>query len=303
MGRLARTASITCKSGNSLTEMIIFDHSSATGRRIWRWIWLLAALLAGSASAAADLEADADSVWLGGLRAAYFGDRPIVESDDVIELEAPERAEDSAVVPIRIKAKVAQTEARFIKTITLFIDMNPGQLAGQFHFTPNSGRADLALRIRVNAYGPVRAIAETSDGELFMSRRFVKASGGCSAAIGTDIETARRRLGKMKFRVDEPVLFGEPLAVQLRVSHPNVTGLQMDQLTRMYAPSHYVKQVRVSFAGKPVFSADTGFSLSENPSFGFYFVPDGAGELQAEVVDTQGLRFADVYTLPSGGQR
>lgn len=278
--------------------VIILDHPLETVKRAWPWIWLLAALLACSANAAAD---DADSVWLGGLRAAYFGDRPIVESDDVIELEAPERAEDSALVPIRIKAKLPQTEARFIRTITLLIDMNPGQLAGQFHFTPKSGRADLALRIRVNAYGPVRAIAETSDGELFMSRRFVKASGGCSAAIGTDLETARRRLGKMKFRVDEPVVYGQPLAVQLRVSHPNVTGMQMDQLTRMYAPSHYVKQVKVSFAGEPVFSAETGFSLSENPSIGFYFVPEAAGELQAEVVDTQGLRFTDGYTLPSGG--
>ena len=152
------------------------DRPLTTRRCVWPWIWLLGALLAGSAASAAD--GGEESVWLGGLRAAYFGERPIVESDDVIELEAPERAEDSAVVPIRIKAKVPQTEARFIKTITLFIDMNPGQLAGKFHFTPNSGRADLALRIRVNAYGPVRAIAETSDGRLFMSRRFVKASGG-----------------------------------------------------------------------------------------------------------------------------
>jgi sulfur-oxidizing protein SoxY len=271
------------------------------GKRAWSWIWLLAALLHGAGTALAD--SGADSVWLGGLRATYFGERPIVESDDVIELEAPERAENSAVVPIRINAKLVQTEARYIKTITLFIDMNPGPLAGRFHFTPKSGRADLALRIRVNAYGPVRAIAETNDGQLFMSRRFVKASGGCSAAIGTDIETARRRLGKMKLRIDEPVVYDRPTAVQLRVSHPNVTGLQMDQLTRMYAPAHYVTEVRVSYGGEPVFSADTGFSLSENPSFGFYFVPDAAADLRAEVVDTEGLHFTALYPLTAGEQR
>ena len=168
--------------------------------------WPLLAILTLSGAAAADSEED--SVWLGGLRAAYFGDRPIVQSDDVIELEAPERAENSAVVPIRIKAGIPQTDERFIKTITLIIDMNPGQLAGRFHFTPENGRADLGLRVRVNAYGPVRAIAETNDGKLFMSRRFVKASGGCSAAIGTDIEAAKRRLGKMKFKTDKPVLPG-----------------------------------------------------------------------------------------------
>jgi len=260
--------------------------------------WLLLAILTLSGAAAADSEED--SVWLGGLRAAYFGERPIVQSDDVIELEAPERAENSAVVPIRIKAGIPQTDERFIKTITLIIDMNPGQLAGRFHFTPENGRADLGLRVRVNAYGPVRAIAETNDGKLFMSRRFVKASGGCSAAIGTDIEAAKRRLGKMKFKTDKPVVPGEPLAVQLRVSHPNLTGLQMDQITQLYATAHYVEKVTVRFDGQAVFSAETGFSLSENPSFRFYFVPDSAGELRAEVIDTEGLRFTGQHAVISG---
>ncbi len=261
----------------------------------WPRYWLLAAILAISGTALADT--GEDSAWLGGLRAAYFGDRPIVESEDVIELEAPVRAEDAAVVPIRIKARIPQTEERYIKTITLIIDANPGQLAGRFHFTPKNGRADLGLRVRVNAYGPVRAIAETNDGKLFMSRRFVKASGGCSAAVGTDIEAAKRRMGKMKFKTDKPVFAGEPLAVQLRVSHPNLTGLQMDQITHLYSTAHYVEKVAVSFEGQPVFSAETGFSLSENPSFRFYFIPDVAGELHAEVTDTEGLRFTGQYAV------
>ncbi|MDH3526509.1 MAG: quinoprotein dehydrogenase-associated SoxYZ-like carrier [Gammaproteobacteria bacterium] len=276
-------------------------YSLSNNTRGWPRVWLLMAILAVSGSAVADT--DEDSLWLGGLRAAYFGERPIVQSDDVIELEAPIRAEDSAVVPIRIKAKIPQTDERYIKTITLIIDMNPGQLAGRFNFTPKNGRADLGLRIRVNAYGPVRAIAETNDGKLYMSRRFVKASGGCSAAVGTDIEAAKRRLGKMKFKTDKSVLPGEPLAVQLRVSHPNLTGLQMDQITHLYTMAHYVEKVKITFEGQPVFSAETGFSMSENPSFRFNFVPDGAGELHAEVIDTEGLRFTGQYSVVPGEQR
>jgi sulfur-oxidizing protein SoxY len=266
--------------------------------RRWQCLGLLMATVMVCGPAVAGSEED--SVWSGGLRAAYFGERPIVQSDDVIELETPERAENAAVVPIRIKAKIPQTDERFIKTITLIIDMNPGQLAGRFHFTPKNGRADLGLRVRVNAYSPVRAIAETNDGKLFMSRRFVKASGGCSAPAGADIEAAKRRLGKMKFKTDEPVSPGEPLAVQLRVSHPNLTGLQMDQLTRLYAPAHYVEKVSIHFEDQPVLFAETGFSLSENPSLRFHFVPDGAGELHAEVVDTEGLRFTARHALVTG---
>ena len=127
-----------------------------------------------------------DMVWSGGLRHAYFGDRPITQSDDLIVLDAPNRAENAAIVPVSITAQIPQTDKRYIKTIYLIIDKNPGPLVGKFHFTPESGRADLAFRVRVNAYSPIRAIAETNDGELTMSRRFIKAMGGCSAPAGSD---------------------------------------------------------------------------------------------------------------------
>src|SRR5690606_2919187 len=110
----------------------------------------------------------------------------------------------------------------YIRTITLLIDKNPDPLGGVFHFTPQSGRADLGLRVRVNEYSAIRAIAETNDGTLHMAQRFVKASGGCSAPVGTDLDTARARLGQMRFRTLEAGGADEPQLVQLMISHPNV---------------------------------------------------------------------------------
>ena len=124
-------------------------------------------------------KAKEDKFWDTELKEALYGDRTLTESDDVIELTTPPRAEDPAVVPISIASKMPQSEDKYIKSITLIIDRNPVPFSARFTFGPKSGRTDLAMRIRVNAYTPVRAIAETSDGELHMSRRFVKASGGC----------------------------------------------------------------------------------------------------------------------------
>lgn len=241
--------------------------------------------------------AEEDMVWSGGLRHAYFGDRPIVQSDELIVLDAPKRAEDAAIVPISITALMPQTDERYIKTIYLFVDKNPGPLAGQFHFTPRSGRADLAFRVRVNAYSPIRAIAETNDGELFMSRRFIKATGGCSAPAGSDLDAAMARLGKIKLKTDNDLQIAEPTAVQLMISHPNLSGMQMDQLTRMYAPAQFIRHVKVSFEGEEVFSAETGFGISENPSFRFYFVPEREGKLTAEISDTKDLQFSQTLQI------
>ncbi len=236
-----------------------------------------------------------DDAWEAGLRAYFFDTRPVAESEEAIVLQAPIRAEDGAIVPIKINATFPQTEGRYIRTITLVIDKNPVPLVGKFHFTSRSGRADLALRVRVNEYSPVRAIAETNDGVLTMSTRFVKASGGCSAPVGTDLEEAMARLGKMRFKTKGVKQLGKPLQTQLGISHPNVTGMQMDQLTRLYAPAHFVKQVSVSFDGQQVFSAETDISVSENPNFRFYFVPQKAGLLRADVLDSNGMSFHKTF--------
>ncbi|MDH3280084.1 MAG: quinoprotein dehydrogenase-associated SoxYZ-like carrier [Gammaproteobacteria bacterium] len=265
----------------------------ATHGRPRRWLLGVAVFAAASSALGApQISPAVDAVWENSLRAHYFQARPIIESDEVIELDAPPRAEDAALVPLRIKAHIPQTSERYIKTISLVIDKNPGPLAGRFHFTPRSGRADLALRVRVNEYTPIRAIAETNDGQLYMTRRFVKASGGCSAPGGADLAAAMSRLGKMKLKLQEDAALGEPQATQLGISHPNLTGMQMDQLSRMYTPAHFVKSLKVTFNGTPVFSAETDISVSENPNFRFYFVPAEPGTLAAEVEDSKGMKFS-----------
>jgi sulfur-oxidizing protein SoxY len=265
------------------------------------------AFLAGDATATT---AEEDMVWTGGLREAHFGDREIL-SDGLILLEAPKRAENAAIVPISVSAGIPQTEDRYIRTIWLFVDKNPGPLVGKFHFTPASGRADLALRLRIDTYSPVRAIAETNDGALHMSRSFVKASGGCSAPASSDPDAARVQLGKMKFLVRPEagpenateVEEGAPTIAQLMIRHPNRSGLQMDQITRLYAPAEFVKEVKVRFEGKQIFHAETSFAVSENPSFRFYFAPQSEGQVAVDVIDTEGRHFSETYDVsPVSGE-
>lgn len=252
-------------------------------------------VLASSVAAAANKEA----VWPA-LKEAYFGDRTIIESSDVIELDAPARAANAAAVPISITAKFPQSTQRYIRTLYLFVDNNPGPLAGKFHFEPRSSRADLVLRIRIQEYTLVRAIAETNDGKLHMSSRFVKASGGCSAPVSGDLDAAMAQLGRMKFRIPATPNAEKSTLAQLLVRHPNISGLQMDQISHLYIPAHFVRQVAVSVDGEPVFSAETGIGISENPSFRFYFVPSSGGELKAEVTDSNGLSFTHVQQISAG---
>lgn len=235
------------------------------------------------------------------IRQSLFADRAISEqAGAVIEFDAPERAEDAATVPIAIRTKSAQNGESYIKRVFLVIDKNPSPVGVIFTFTPESGRADLETRVRIEEYTHVRAIAEMNDGRLFMATRYVKASGGCSAPAGKDQEAALARLGKMRLRVDDAVAMGKPNLAQLMISHPNNSGLAMDQLTRLYVPPHFVRKIDVTYGGRPIMSAEVDFTISENPNFRFYFVPRGEGELKAQIVDTNDLKFESSISIKPG---
>ncbi|MGR8933657.1 MAG: quinoprotein dehydrogenase-associated SoxYZ-like carrier [Gammaproteobacteria bacterium] len=245
---------------------------------------------------AADAEQD-ETVWNTALREQFFPGKKLQQGESVISLDAPYRAEDPALVPIKVSAGFEQTEQRYIKRLALFVDKNPVPFVGEFEFTPVSGKADIALRVRINTYSYVRAVAELNDGSMYMTKRFVKASGGCSAPLGADLDAAMQRLGKMKFRLDEGVKLNEPALVQLLISHPNVTGMQMDQVSRLVKPAHFVKQVKVFFNDQPVLIAKTDIAVSADPNFRFYFVPEQAGELRAEITDSEGKSFTASFPL------
>ena len=232
------------------------------------------------------IAAQDESAWNTKLKNQYFSGKTIQESDDILVLETPYRAEDPALVPIKIISKIPQTKKKYIKKITIFVDKNPYPFVGEFELTPETGKADLAMRVRVNTYSYIRVIAEMNDGQLFMTKQFVKASGGCSAPIGADLDAAMKRLGKMKFKMAKDLTMGKPVLAQLLISHPNITGMQMDQVTRFVKKSHFMDKLTITFNNKPVLTAKTDIAISADPNFRFYFIPQSKGVLKATFSDT-----------------
>ena len=267
----------------------------------WRFLGVILILWLAAPGAARGEDANsANSVVWKKLHASIFGGAPIEAAGNVVTLDTPKRAEDAAIVPIAIRSQFPQAREHYIETIWLIIDNNPSPIAAVFHFTLESGRADLETRIRIENYTHVRAVALTNDGKLYMAVNYVKASGGCSAPAGKDALAAKANLGKIRIRVDDAAPSARPVLAQLMISHPNDSGLAMDQVTRTYALPHFIRTVEVRYEGKPVISAEVDFSISENPNFRFYFTPGDGGQLEAKVVDNQDLEFTTAVRLHAG---
>ncbi len=257
---------------------------------------VLLLLLTAFPAAAEMSEAERAARWTD-LAHALFGNRPIAEAGDTLRIDAPDRAEDAAIVPIALH--VAEPLAKDVRALYLVIDNNPSPLAAVFHFGALADRSAVATRVRVDDYTYLHAVAETADGKLYLARRFIKAAGGCSAPAGTDAALAMARLGKMKLSVAPPAEPGRAIGVRLLISHPNSSGLQMDQLTRNYIPADFIQKIRITDGGVQVLTVDSDIALSEDPSIRFGLVPHASGDIKVEVEDSQQRHFMQDWPLPA----
>ena len=246
-----------------------------------------AALIACGAGTLAAEEAT-DDPWPGLVRDAFNG-RAIEDGGSILTLDLPYRAEDAAIVPLAVHTTLPAGDPRRIKAITIVIDRNPAPVAATFTLGPHAGTSSISTRVRVDSYTNVHAVAELSDGKLYGVAAYVKASGGCSAPAAKNADEAQANVGRMKFRQFAPA--GEAQAggmreAQIMIRHPNNSGLQMDQVTRLYVPAYFVRELRVWQGDDLVLSMDGGISISEDPSIRFSYVPNGAKAFRAEAVDT-----------------
>jgi sulfur-oxidizing protein SoxY len=254
-----------------------------------RLLWSVIVLVTAPAMAHAESGMVDDGPSWQGIRGEMFGERPISDGAAVMHLDAPERAEDAAIVPISIR--LSDGFASGVKKLSIVIDENPSPIAATFTYGKAAGEGErmMATRIRVDRYTFVRAIAETEDGKLYMTRAFIKASGGCSAPASRDIEEAQKSLGKMRIKT---AVSGKPALAEVAIRHPNVSGLAIDQLSGGYPPARFISKLTVSDEDKLVFSVEGGISISEDPHFRFTYGGNEEDVINVSAEDSIGTHFS-----------
>lgn len=228
------------------------------------------------------------------LQEAIFGDRKVHDGGGVIELDAPPRALDAALVPIGLRL----TGDEPVKAVYLVIDSNPSPLAARISFGPKADPRSMKLRVRVNEYTLMHAIAETQNGKLYLTEKFVKAAGGCSAPAGSDDKEALKDIGRMKLRLLGDFAAGQPIQAQLMIRHPNFNGMQMNQITRYYTPARFIKSTEVTFEGSKVFRLESDISISTDPVIIFGFVPHAKGRLRVVIRDSEDATIDHSFDVP-----
>jgi sulfur-oxidizing protein SoxY len=228
------------------------------------------------------------------LQESIFPHRLVLDSGGIITVDAPPRALDAALVPVELH--IAGNKP--VKGVYLIIDDNPAPMAAHFVFGPKADPRDLKLRVRVNAYTNIHAIAETQDGQLHAATKFVKAAGGCSAPAGSDDAAALADMGRMKLRLLGDFNVGKPMQAQLMIRHPNFNGMQMNQITRYFTPARFIRTIDATYDGGQVFHLDADISLSTDPVITFGFVPHAKGQMKVVAQDSSNTTFDHSFDVP-----
>lgn len=254
-------------------------------------LFAAAIVLAAPASASQSWPAIKDQLYAG---------KTIQDGSKLIKLDAPDRPEDQMNVPIGVDANLP--DGKLIKTVTIIVDENPTPVAAKFNFEQSRKQAGIAAKFRFDKVTGVRAIVETTDGDLYMAERHVRFTGGqsaCSAPPNGTPEEIAAKMGKMQLAAVGPraVASNEAQRVKYSIGHPNNTGMVLDQITLYFIPLNLMERVEFKQSGKTVMSFEGSMSLSQDPNFEFDFLTDGSGELAVSANDTAGGAWSQVLPL------
>jgi sulfur-oxidizing protein SoxY len=97
-----------------------------------------------------------------------------------VSLDMPLVAEDGRIVPVIIESDLPMTPERYVKSIHLIVDHNPDAHLAAFHLSPAIGSVSMSTRIKMKRTTWVRALARTSDDEIWAAYSRVQVTlNGC----------------------------------------------------------------------------------------------------------------------------
>ena len=231
------------------------------------------------------------------VREELYGARTLNDGADVIAIDAPYRTYDDARTDLA--AKIVAPRGLTLGKVTVVLDENPMPVSAVFSFDEPQSAFYFDVTMRVNGPTPVHVIAETTDGQLWVAETFVKTSGqgACAAPPGTDPVEALASLGQMQIGIEGTVSDWGSLKpgalsmlqrrLDLDISHPSHSGMQMDQISLLFIPMRYVETVEVDLNGGGYVDLTGSISLSENPRVALS-VPRETQSVDVTMTDTDG---------------
>lgn len=98
-----------------------------------------------------------------------------------VKIDAPEIAENGNTVPVTVAVDSPMSPTDYVRAIHVIADRNPLPGVASFALSPDNGRAEVQLRMRMAESQNLIVVAEMNDGSAWIATRDVRVTiGGCS---------------------------------------------------------------------------------------------------------------------------
>ena len=115
--------------------------------------------------------------WEDFMKEAIKGATP---TEGKVKVDLPEIAENGNTVPYKVHIESPMTDADHVAALHVYATGNPGPQIISAKFTPMSGKAYVKSRMRLAKTQEVVAVAQMSDGKVYMGKTTVEVTiGGC----------------------------------------------------------------------------------------------------------------------------
>ena len=262
------------------------------------------------------LTSAAAGLWMGRAwalspRTRFLGDDPAhlspLEREHLLSVRLPAKTRNGHKVPIVVEMSHPMTRGHQVTSLEVVNDTDPIPSKGIFHFTPASGVVYIAFQARMDeGDSQVTFSAECNRHGRWAARRNISIpenAGGCSGTAPPWTRTAGAEIHAPEIRIPElvergEIRRGEVIHPQLKIRHPNRTGLveRDGSFVRASAPL-YLKQMEVRFGGEPVSHFEFTPALSDDPFITFALLASREGTLEVRLANNRGEHFEAAHDI------
>ena len=174
---------------------------------------------------------------------------------DKIEIIAPARAENGAIVQVEINSNIANTEA-----IAIFVEKNPTALIGNFILGENT-LGKLVTRIKMAETSDVKVVVKAGGRYYTASKLVTVMENGCGGGGANEkFDPSMKMRAKLK---------NDTVEIKAILIHPMHTGQSKDDADQPVR-AHFIQLVDIHLNDKPVLQMQWGTGIAKNPYLTFY---------------------------------
>lgn len=237
---------------------------------------------------------EADAQYWPVIHQAFFSGKTIHDGAQLIHIDAPQMAEDAAIVPLAFSVDATAITEHKLHKVYLFVDANPIQHTATIQYLQNQP-INVATRIKLDKSSMVRVIVESVDGQYWMHQVFIKTpGGGCSGGLGGNEAKIRAEAGKMKLAISP--ISGDGAAthqMRLHIKHPMRTGFERTT-QGYYAKAYYIKQLDFSMDNAALFRVDLGVGISADPYFAMTINAHKLPPIRVNAIDNENKSYQHI---------